>query len=197
MNGIKKLPNYALILILFVVAAVIFSFYVVLPYKQEKPNADFEHLKAEMTIQKYESHYARLPEFHKEVQAMRTEWQELQKSTTVTQSSFSNDLTYMNSLLNIEIESINVPNENVHKESVTSSKMVLCDIPMQIRYTMSRDKMISMFKYLESESKGRYNFTNVSLRVIDKDTVDGRYMYYKGDYQVSFSGNLYYFKSLS
>ncbi len=197
MNGAKKIPNYALVLILFVVAALIFTFYVTLPYKQKKPNADFEHLQAEQTIKKYEEHYARLQDFKEEMQKLRAQWQELQKATTVTQSSFSTDLTYMNSLLNIEIESVNVPEENIHRESITSSNMVLCDIPMQIRYTMSRDKMISMFKYLESESKGRYNFTNVSLRVIDKETVEGRYVYYKGDYQVSFSGNLYYFKSLA
>lgn len=195
MNSAKKLPGYVIILIISVFAALLATYFLTLPYLNNKLKNDQEHADAQATIKMYESYYNKLDKFSEQVNALRKQWNEYEKNESVTPETVSNDITVMLSNVATDATRIAVSTENIHKDKRSSTKAPLCDIPLQAQITLSREKTISMLKYFERESKGQYAVQTLNIKVIDSEVTKGHYVYYSGDYQVDMKANLYYFKT--
>lgn len=197
MNSEKKLPGYVVLLIIALLGALLATYFLTLPYLKDKPKNDQEHNEAQATIKMYEKYYNEIEDFSEQVNGLRKKWNEYEKNERVTPETVSNDITVMLANLATDATRIAVSAENVHKDQRSSTMAPLCDIPLQLQITLSKEKTISMLKYFERESKGQYAVQSLNISVINSEVTRGHYVYYAGDYQVDMKTNLYYFKSLT
>lgn len=197
MNSEKKLPGYVVLLIIALLGALLATYFLTLPYLKDKPKNDQEHNEAQATIKMYEKYYNEIEDFSEQVNGLRKKWSEYEKNERVTPETVSNDITVMLANLATDATRIAVSAENVHKDQRSSTMAPLCDIPLQLQITLSKEKTISMLKYFERESKGQYAVQSLNISVINSEMTRGHYVYYAGDYQVDMKTNLYYFKSLT
>lgn len=197
MNSEKKLPGYVVLLIIALLGALLATYFLTLPYLKDKPKNDQEHNEAQATIKMYEKYYNEIEDFSEQVNSLRKKWNEYEKNERVTPETVSNDITVMLANLATDATRIAVSAENVHKDQRSSTMAPLCDIPLQLQITLSKEKTISMLKYFERESKGQYAVQSLNISVINSEVTRGHYVYYAGDYQVDMKTNLYYFKSLT
>lgn len=197
MKSEKKLPGYAVLLIIALLGALLSTYFLTLPYLKDKPKYDKEHNEAQATIRMYEKYYNEIESFSEQVNSLRKKWNEYEKNERVTPETVSNDITVMLANLATDATRIAVSAENIHKDQRSSTMAPLCDIPLQLQITLSKEKTISMLKYFERESKGQYAVQSLNISVINSEITRGHYVYYVGDYQVDMKTNLYYFKSMT
>lgn len=195
MKGVKKVPGYAIILIAVSLAALVFSYFITIPYVSTKDSMELQHQTNLRQINKYETYYKNIDKHIQNISDLKSKWTKMQDDNTVDPRTVTRDIKNLFAKIGVDGE-VKVSSPNKHESITSSTGRMLYDIPVSLGATMSRDKVLSMLSYLERESNGTYQVNTISIKVLEKDTVQGKYSFPKGDYQMTMLCNLYYFQRI-
>ena len=163
-------PKYLIVIILILVACLIFLVAVRMPFAQKLPVYTSNHESATAEINKYKDYLARYDEVEKSIQAMKLEFEEKSKSLYIKPNETADDIRDMLNNVAVNITSFNV-SEGVEDDSgaISATGDPLYNTTISVNFDATRQKMIETFRYFESESKGSYYISSIS---VSKDVPD-------------------------
>lgn len=196
MNNKKQsaqIPGAVWVILGIFVIAIAFLIIVQLPFNEKKPKYEKDHASATAQISTYEDYLRRYEEVEAQIAEMKAEYDTKSKGLYIKPNETADDIQQMLTSTNVSLQSFDVQ-EGVADASGAISGVgdPLYNTDIRISFTSSREKMIETFKYFESQSKGRYFITNVSVAKHD-DRKESSMQSAEKLFDVSMVVRLYYF----
>lgn len=202
----KSIPMYAIVIALILVGAIIFLFTVQIPFSQKIPTYNAQHASATAEIEKYKDYNRRYDQVRADIDRMQKEYNEKGATLFVEPNKTVDEIKDMLEKLGYDMTTLSVSEgapDGAGRISATGDPLYATQI--SYTFTATRTKMIETLQYFESEAKGSYAISKLSLKPIEEavggSTEEGeesaptKVITKNDQYQVTMSIVLYYFNN--
>lgn len=195
----KSVPKWILVVIGIIVLCVIFFIAVQLPFNKERPKYEADHASATSQIDVYKDYLARFDEVEQKITEMKEEFNQKKDTLYVQPGQIADDIEDLLAEISVSISDFSVSEgapDGSGAISATGDPLYRSDI--SVNFNSTREKMIETFKYFESESKGAYYISAISVAKNKKTTAEGSEVSMKSSeetYSIKMTVTLFYFNS--
>lgn len=165
-----NIPKYIWVIAGVLVVCIIYLIIVQVPFSQKLGTYNKDHASAQAQISMYGDYMARASEVSTEIVQMKEKYDKESQKLFVNGTKTSDDIRDMLKNLNYDPNELSVERGVPDTEGrVSSTGDPLYATVVRFNFTSSEEELISTLNYLESESKGSYYVTNISVQPADEE----------------------------
>ena len=195
----KSVPKWILVVIGIIVVCIIFFIAVQVPFNRERPKYEADHASATSQIDVYKDYLARFDEVEQKIAEMKEEFYEKRDTLYVQPGQIADDIEDLLAEISVTISDFSVTEGSPDESgSISATGDPLYKSDINVNFNSTREKMIETFKYFESESKGAYYISAISVARNKVTTAEGSEVSMKSSeetYNVRMTVTLFYFNS--
>ncbi len=158
------IPKFVWVILLILVVCIIFLVAVQIPFSQKIDKYNADHVSADSTINMYKDYLNRADEVKASIEEMKKECETKTQTLTMNADTTADDIRDMLNDLDYDLSSLSINERRPDpsgKVSATGDPLYVTTI--KFSFTTTEKKLIETLKYFESESKGSYFVSKISV----------------------------------
>lgn len=160
-----SIPKYIWVIAGILVICIIFLIVVQVPFSQKLGDYNKKHDSAAAEISKYNYYLANASQISKSIVEMSKEYETKSEKLFVNGTKTADDIRTMIEKLDYEPTSVSVqPGVQDSEGRMSSAGDPLYTTIVKLTFTATEEEIINTLKYFESESKGSYYISQISVK---------------------------------
>ena len=182
---LKKLPKFVYIFVITLLITIVYWIFIGRALIENGPTMVQEHQDNVALIAKYDNALSQEKSIRDDIAKMTKEWEAKQKDMFIDLDTCSKELEQELKSRGIKVKNYSISEPTVDRKGrISSGGYKIYTVAISLSFTDTYDKTLDILKYLEVQTKGCYNISNVSFTP-SKDDKN------KGDVNISMT--LYYY----
>ncbi len=190
------IPKYFFVILAIVLACAIFLFAVQLPFANKKlPEYTQKHNAAQAQINQWKDYMSRAKEVQASIDDMKAQYAEKSNQLSVDPDKTIDDIKDMLANMGYDPGTVSVAHGQADSQGrVAETGEALLETAITFNFSATKTDMLDTFKYFESESKGSYYITAITISPIGGAAGVDESRTSSEMYSVQMSLTLYYFE---
>lgn len=176
----RKISGVLVYLFALVVVLLLYFYFVFIPLSGKTAELDAAHEQNVTQLHVYEQQIQQEEQLKSKIDEMQAELNSLNPSTAINGQTVAEDIGKACDFAGFLPSDIQVGNETVINEKISSAGQTLCSVPVNLKATCTGTQLLDLLDYFEKQSQGAYYINTVN------------YTWGPGQFPAEFSLTLYY-----